>query len=177
MAAVVSTVERTYTQRFRAGAAPDGGEDWALLCHPNGLAVLCLAPRHALARAGEGAAVAASVSYDVGPNGEDARDLQATRKGGKDAAPVLPGTPLLRVGTEGGGDVTLALPVRGKVMELNERLGDSPGLLAADPLGAGFVAVLWPRAKELEELLTPEAYGALRGADALPFAWTTPESR
>ena len=49
-----------------------------------------------------------------------------------------------------------------KLLELNERLIREPSLASEDPTGAGFLAVVMPRAEDVEKLartaLTPDAY-------------------
>ena len=52
--------------------------------------------------------------------------------------------------------------VRGKLLELNERLIREPSLASEDPTGAGYLAVVMPRAEDVEKLartaMAPDAY-------------------
>jgi glycine cleavage system H protein len=55
-------------------------------------------------------------------------------------------------------------PLSGEVMEVNDTLEHSPELVNQDPYGKGWIVVIEPEdLKEIEELLTPDAYGELIG--------------
>lgn len=55
-------------------------------------------------------------------------------------------------------------PLSGEVMEVNDTLEHSPELVNQDPYGKGWIVVIEPvDVKEIEELLTPDAYGELIG--------------
>lgn len=57
--------------------------------------------------------------------------------------------------------------VKGKLLEVNERLLKEPRLVRESPTGAGFLAIIMPRMEDVRKLqstaLSPEAYLALRG--------------
>lgn len=56
----------------------------------------------------------------------------------------------------------LFAPVSGKVVGVNEELGSSPELVNTDPYGDGWIIDIEPSdRKELDELLTADAYAAL----------------
>lgn len=51
-------------------------------------------------------------------------------------------------------------PLSGTVTRINEALDGTPELINADPLGKGWLFALQPsQPDELEQLMTPEAYG------------------
>ncbi len=55
-------------------------------------------------------------------------------------------------------------PISGEVMEINDSLEHSPELINQDPYGKGWIAIIEPEeVKELNELLTSDAYAALIG--------------
>lgn len=55
-------------------------------------------------------------------------------------------------------------PLSGEVMEVNDTLEHSPELVNQDPYGKGWIVVIEPEdVKEIEKLLTPDAYGELIG--------------
>lgn len=57
-------------------------------------------------------------------------------------------------------------PVSGKVVEVNEELGDHPELINEDPYGDGWIAVLELEApSELEKLMTAEEYKRFIGEE------------
>ncbi|MDI6708621.1 MAG: glycine cleavage system protein GcvH [Candidatus Thermoplasmatota archaeon] len=54
-------------------------------------------------------------------------------------------------------------PLSGKIIEINEKVQNSPELVNKDPYGEGWLAVLEiTKPEELEELLTPEQYKQLQ---------------
>lgn len=55
-------------------------------------------------------------------------------------------------------------PISGEIMETNDTLEHSPELVNQDPYGKGWIAIIEPEdVKELNELMTPQAYAALIG--------------
>ena len=57
-------------------------------------------------------------------------------------------------------------PVSGKVIEVNEELGDHPELINEDPYGDGWIAVLeLEDPSELEKLMTAEEYKRFIGEE------------
>jgi len=58
-------------------------------------------------------------------------------------------------------------PVSGKIVEVNEALGDKPETINEDAFGEGWLFVVRPSelATELDELLDPDAYAALAEDD------------
>ena len=55
-------------------------------------------------------------------------------------------------------------PISGTVLEINDKLGDAPETVNADPYGNGWmVKISIKNPAELEELLSSEAYGELIG--------------
>ncbi len=55
-------------------------------------------------------------------------------------------------------------PISGEVMEVNDTLEHSPEMINQDPYGNGWIAIIEPSdAKELNELLSPDAYAGLIG--------------
>ncbi len=53
-------------------------------------------------------------------------------------------------------------PVTGEVIEVNESLGDEPGLVNTDPYGQGWMVVVeLSKPEEVSKLITAEEYGAL----------------
>ena len=59
----------------------------------------------------------------------------------------------------------LFMPVAGKIIEVNSKLEDNPELVNQDPYGEGWlIKINIKDAKELNSLLTPEAYKELINA-------------
>jgi len=58
----------------------------------------------------------------------------------------------------------LFLPISGEIIEFNEELENNPGLINADPYGAGWIIkVTLTNPAEFEQLLTEEQYKELIG--------------
>lgn len=58
----------------------------------------------------------------------------------------------------------LYMPVGGEVLEFNEKIGDEPELVNADPYGEGWmIRVRLSDPAELDDLLDPAAYASLTG--------------
>jgi glycine cleavage system H protein len=56
------------------------------------------------------------------------------------------------------------MPVDGEVLEVNQSLEENPELVNSDPFGKGWmVRIRMSDPSQLEDLLTPEAYGELIG--------------
>jgi glycine cleavage system H protein len=60
-------------------------------------------------------------------------------------------------------DFSLPSPVKGKVVEVNSILEESPELINQDPYGRGWMALVQPEnlEQDLESLMTAEAYSGL----------------
>lgn len=53
-------------------------------------------------------------------------------------------------------------PVSGSIASVNKKLLDAPETVNSDPYGAGWLFVIQPNnSKELEELITPDAYAKI----------------
>ena len=73
---------------------------------------------------------------------------------------------LARIFDTGGKYWTARSCVRGKLLEVNERLLKEPHLVREAPTGAGFLAIIMPRAEDVRKLsgnaLSPDDYHVLR---------------
>ena len=96
-------------------------------------------------------------------------DFAQQRNGDIAFATLTPAATLLDAGDEIASietvkvNLSLPSPVKGKIMETNPILRDSPELINQDPYGRGWMAVLRPENTEQDpgSLLTAEAYAAL----------------
>ena len=92
------------------------------------------------------------------------------------AWPLGPDSNICRITCEDGSVYMLRSCVRGRLLEVNARLLEDPGLLTRAPDTEGYVAILQPNLSEgkhkaaqlLENLITKEAYDALRAAASAP---------
>ena len=105
----------------------------------------------------------ASVDFSCGKDGKGHQTNSAVSgKRKKGAKLLMENSGVARLTDPAGRHWTARACVRGKLLELNERLIREPSLASDDPTGAGFLAVVMPRAEDVEKLartaLTPEAY-------------------
>ncbi len=65
-------------------------------------------------------------------------------------------------------DFSLPSPVKGKIVEVNSILEESPELINQEPYGRGWIAVVQPEnlEQDLGRLMTAEAYSSLAGKKA-----------
>ena len=117
--------------------------------HPNGLCVVGVGPGHAGAGAGapgaggERGGGPAEVRFVAGDGRGGLEEVSGKRK--KGAPKVARGDPAawLRPAA-GAAEVPAAYGVSGRLLELNGRLCQEPGLLREDPLSRGWLAIVGP---------------------------------
>mmetsp|Transcript_23914 Transcript_23914/g.52234 ORF Transcript_23914/g.52234 Transcript_23914/m.52234 type:complete len:183 (+) Transcript_23914:146-694(+) len=140
-------VERDYEALYALDLGGEQGHDQVVYRHPNGLCVICLAATHPLVRR-EGTVEgdsALKIDFDVGKTSR--LDSQPTGKRKRGAMRVHPNTVLCNI-TCATGAVTYPARacVKGKLLEVNERLVEQPQLLWKDPPTAGYLAIIMPDA-------------------------------
>lgn len=154
-----SSLARVYNALFLLDVGGVAGNDLVLYVHPNGLAVVCLAPSHTLLADTR----PLSVSF-----GHDASQLVCPTNGKKrhGNGVVLGRDAPLALVTCGSDTVTTRACVRCKLLEANARLEAEPGLLREEPDGAGFLAIVQPFPDALLDLqksaLSRSAFAAAR---------------
>jgi glycine cleavage system H protein len=103
-------------------------------------------------------------------------DFAQQRNGDIAFATLLPAGTVLDAGDEIAAietvkvNISLPSPVKGKVVEINASLHESPELMNQDPYGNGWIAVIQPENhdRDLSALMTAEAY--------LTLAWQQAEA-
>jgi glycine cleavage system H protein len=101
-------------------------------------------------------------------------DFAQQRNGDIAFAALLPAGTVLDAGDEIAAietvkvNINLPSPVKGKVVEINASLHESPELINQDPYGKGWIAVVQPESpdRDLSALLTAEAYLTLAWQEA-----------
>jgi glycine cleavage system H lipoate-binding protein len=84
-------------------------------------------------------------------------------KGKKGAQVAMPDSTLAIVETEDGVTYHVKSHVRGKIVEVNERLVNDPDLVRTDPCGAGYVAMVLPKVPDGLDELKQRLVGEVRG--------------
>jgi glycine cleavage system H protein len=103
-------------------------------------------------------------------------DFAQQRNGDIAFATLLPAGTVLDAGDEIAAietvkvNTSLTSPVKGKIVEINASLNESPELINLDPYGKGWIAVIQPEHpdRDLGALMTAEAY--------LTLAWQQAEA-
>ena len=140
-----TTLERVFSAHFLLDVGGQPRNDQAFYVHPNGLAVLCLAPSHwAVQQLATPSSELAGVSVAFG-DGLLSAEVSGKRKRG--AATLRPDTVVATLTVPGRPPCALLACVRAKLLEVNSRLLE-PATAAAS-LGhlhddAGFLAVVMP---------------------------------
>ena len=139
----------------RRGWQGPGGPQWAAM-HPNGLCVVGVGPGHdGLGPPMGGAGAGAGARAGAGPSevrfvaGDGRGILEGVSGKRKRGAPKVSwGDPAawLRPGP-GVAEVPAAYGVSGRLLELNGRLCEEPGLLREDPFSGGWLAIIGPLAE------------------------------
>lgn len=147
-----SVVDRFFTRYYylRPGSC---GEDYVVLFHSNRVCLICLAPSHIARSKG-----ITSISFDVG---NVDRSLNQVKGKGKKGGMVLQEDSTLAVVTcEDGSTYKIPSCVRGKLIEVNERVVKDPQLLNIE--GDGYIAIVLPKPENCDDiknsLLTQEQY-------------------
>ncbi|GMH30719.1 hypothetical protein Nepgr_032562 [Nepenthes gracilis] len=153
-----SAVESNFTRYF----APDfmkPGHDQYIFRHANGLCVIGLAPTHAALQAGG----VTSVDFNVGKS--DRSELKVTGKRKRNAQHFESNTALCKV-YSGETSYIVRCCIKGSLLEVNDRLIKSPGLLNTSADREGYIAIIMPKPadwlKIKESLLEFEEYKKLR---------------
>ncbi|KAK3246653.1 hypothetical protein CYMTET_43819 [Cymbomonas tetramitiformis] len=160
-----SHVELDYTQHFAIDLPGEPKCDQVLHRHPNGLSVVCLAASHPLLQAKLDGSSELKVDFNVGR--KNRLDTQVSGKKKRNASVLEKDSVLCEVTAPGDKKYAIRCCVRGKLLEVNERLVQEPHLLLQQPWSDGFVAVMMPESrqdKEMQEnLISMDAYKKLRG--------------
>ena len=154
-----SIVDRYYTRYFFVREdAPD--EDHLVLIHSNRICLVGLAPSH-IAPQKE----IVRVDFDIGNCDRSDNRVKGKRK--KGAMILQPSSALAMVHCSDGSQYKVFSCVGGKLVEVNELLGGSPGTIKKGE-GDGYVAIVLPKLESSEAvkgaLLSEEQYKELRGS-------------
>lgn len=156
-----SVIDRFFT-RFYYRKPGTTEEDHLVLFHSNRICLIGLAERHIARQKG-----VSKINFDIG--NIDRSQNQCSGKGKKGAMNLQPSSALAIVTCADGSEYKVLSCVTGKLIEVNMRLLDRPGL--AEQEGDGYVAVCLPKPENCEaikaDLLTKEQYLELIGRDDL----------
>lgn len=150
-----SLVDRYFTRFYyrKADAADADNEDHQILIHSNRICLVGLAPSHIAFVKG-----IKSVDFNIG--NIDRRQNHCSGKGKKGAMNLQPTSALAVVTCKDDTQYKIVSCITGKLLEVNERLIDNPGLLARE--GDGYAAICLPKIENAEvikqSLISEESY-------------------
>lgn len=128
--------------------------------HSNRICVLGLAPSHPVVLGGCGKIV----KIDFKPGRVDFAKLKISGKTKKGGSWVQPQSKVCLIHCENGQIWKVVPAIRGRIIEINERLMKEPDLLRQQPGTEGFIAIILPKYSEnstvCSHLLTKEEYEA-----------------
>ncbi|CAM9256999.1 unnamed protein product [Ectocarpus sp. 4 AP-2014] len=134
------------------------GVEQCLSFHPNGLAVVQLAPTHPAVGNGDrqerrAYCSTAIVALDFDAGGCNVLE-SATVKGKKKkgALQLRPTTILCNAKTRGGKEYKVCTGTSGELIQANKALAENPGLMSEDPLGRGWLAIVRLKPRDLRRL-------------------------
>lgn len=158
----LSMTERYFTPRFVLNASGIEGEDHCVLFHSNKICIVTLAPSHpVLAQQKTVTKLDFQVSTKV-----DRSKNKVSGKGKHGAQFLQTNSTLCFVECSDGSRYSVCSCVQGKLVEVNENLLTSPGLLTSHPTAEGYIAIVLPNigksGKHKDELMTQEEYEKTR---------------
>ncbi|TNJ29599.1 hypothetical protein GMRT_13987 [Giardia muris] len=130
----------------------EGRHVYTLKIHANGVGLVCLGPDHPLLTYTQKDSMRHLTKVVYSQMALDGiSGVSGKRK--KGASVLFPRTPLMKVVFNTGVEVQLHIPLRSKVIELNERLETEPDLLRTYPESKGFLYIMLLRLDYRKALL------------------------
>uniref|UniRef100_T1JEP8 Protein Abitram n=1 Tax=Strigamia maritima TaxID=126957 RepID=T1JEP8_STRMM len=151
--------ERYYTPSYKTDIKGKENHDQCLLFHSNRICVICIAPTHPLIAENKSIE---KVNFQVTEkvNRLENKVSGKSKKGGQW---LTEDSPLCNVTCSDGSQYTICSCIKGKLIEVNEKLVSSPHLIIEKPQAEGYIGiVLTPKIgtgqKPQVKLLTADEY-------------------
>ncbi|KAF7658929.1 hypothetical protein LDENG_00005750 [Lucifuga dentata] len=153
-----SVIERYYTRWYRVDMKGKPCEDHCILQHSNRICVVTLAETHPILRNGH---TIKSINYQIS-NGCSRLKNKVSGKSKRGAQFVTDFAPLCRITCTDETEYTIYSCIRGRLLEVNENILETPALLLEKPSTEGYIAVILPKFEEsksiTENLLSREEF-------------------
>ncbi|XP_075961795.1 protein Abitram [Anarhichas minor] len=153
-----SVIERYYTRWFRADMKGKPCEDHCILQHSNRLCVVTLAETHPILQ--DGRAIK-SINYQIS-NCCSRLNNKVSGKSKRGGQFLTDFAPLCRITCTDETEYTIYSCIRGRLLEVNESILETPTLLLEKPSTEGYIAVILPKFEEsktiTENLLSREEF-------------------
>ncbi|XP_061616105.1 protein Abitram isoform X2 [Phyllopteryx taeniolatus] len=165
--AAPSVIDRYYTRWYRADMKGNPYEDHCILQHSNRICVITLAETHPLLEKGR---TIAKIDYQIS-NGCSRLNNKVSGKSKRGGQFLTEFAPLCRITCTDEREFTVYSCIRGRLLEVNENILETPALLQEKPSTDGYIAVILPKFEEsksiTENLLSRDDFEKLvAGRDA-----------
>uniref|UniRef100_A0A4W6CT24 Protein Abitram n=1 Tax=Lates calcarifer TaxID=8187 RepID=A0A4W6CT24_LATCA len=152
-----SVIDRYYTRWYRADMKGKPCEDHCILQHSNRICVVTLAETHPILQNGR---TIKNINYQI----SNACSRLNNKVSGKSKAVqfLTDFAPLCRITCTDETEYTIYSCIRGRLLEVNENILETPSLLLEKPSTEGYIAVILPKFEEskriTENLLSREEF-------------------
>ncbi|XP_017279394.1 protein Abitram [Kryptolebias marmoratus] len=153
-----SVIDRYFTRWYRADMKGKPCEDHCILQHSNRICVVTLAETHPILQDGR---TIKSINYQIS-NGCSRLNNKVSGKSKRGGQFLTDFAPLCRITCSDETEYTIYSCIRGRLLEVNENILETPDLLLEKPSTEGYIAVILPKFEEsksiTENLLTQEEF-------------------
>lgn len=155
---VPSVIDRYYTRWYRADVKGKPCEDHCILQHSNRICVITLAETHPILQNGR---AIKSINYKISDGCSRLKNKVSgkSKRGGQFLTDFAP---LCRITCTDDTEYTIISCIRGRLLEVNEIILETPSLLLEKPSTEGYIAVILPKFEEsksiTENLLSREEF-------------------
>ncbi|XP_065053042.1 protein Abitram-like [Rhopilema esculentum] len=140
-------VQRYFTSHFFTDVMGKALEDQLILQHSNKICIITAAPSHKLFQDGE----ILSVNFQI-KGRKDRTENKVSGKSKRGGQQLEYSSVLCEVECASGSKYLLRSCIQGKLIEINEELIENPQLLLESPENGGYIAIVLPRLKPIEEI-------------------------
>nr|XP_020462600.1 protein Simiate [Monopterus albus] len=153
-----SVIDRYYTRWYRADLKGKPCEDHCILQHSNRICVVTLAETHPILQSGR---TIKSINYQIS-NVCSRLNNKVSGKSKRGGQFLTDFAPLCRITCTDETEYTVYSCIRGRLLEVNESILETPTLLLEKPSTEGYIAVILPKFEEsksiTENLLSREEF-------------------
>ncbi|KAM9383627.1 protein Abitram [Pholidichthys leucotaenia] len=143
-----SVIDRYYTRWYRADMKGNPCEDHCILQHSNRICVITLAETHPVLQNGR---TIKSINYQIS-NGCSRLNNKVSGKSKRGGQFLTDFAPLCRITCTDETEYTIYSCIRGRLLEVNENILETPNLLLEKPSTEGYIAVILPKFEESKSI-------------------------
>nr|XP_057902439.1 protein Abitram-like isoform X1 [Doryrhamphus excisus] len=143
-----SVIDRYYTRWYKADMKGNPCEDHCILQHSNRICVITLAETHPLLQKGR---TIKKINYQIS-NGCSRLNNKVSGKSKRGGQFLTEFAPLCRITCTDEAEFTIYSCIRGRLLEVNENILETPALLQEKPSTDGYIAVILPKFEESKSI-------------------------